>query len=380
MSLRLEGVRKLYPEFELRLDFTVQTGELLTLLGPSGCGKTTTLRMVAGFLQPDAGRIEIAGRPVERTPPHLRGIGIVFQDYALFPHLNVFDNVAFGPRMHGWSARRTRDRVRMLLRLVRLQGFEGRRVTTLSGGEQQRVALARALAPGPRLLLLDEPLSALDAGLRRSLREEIRRIQDELRLTTLYVTHDQEEALALSDRIAVMREGRIEQIGTPQEVYHRPANLFVAGFVGEANLLPGRLADSEDAARSSDAPSAAPAVAGAGGGFVRVQTALGVFRAAGGPGAAGYGPAGRPAGGAAPVILFFRPERCRLGAGENRIRGEVESVEYLGGGLRLALRAGGHRLVLRAPDAPGLDRAPRRGEPAELGFDARDCWLLPASG
>ncbi len=376
MSLVLAGVRKLYPEFELRLDLAVGPGELLTLLGPSGCGKTTTLRMVAGFLEPDTGRIEIAGRPVDGVPPHLRGTGIVFQDYALFPHLSVSGNVAFGPRMHGWPPARTGERVRELLRLVHLEGYERRKVTRLSGGEQQRVALARALAPEPGLLLLDEPLSALDAKLRRSLRAEIRRIQRETRLTTLYVTHDQEEALALSDRVAVMRRGRIEQIGTPWEVYHRPSSLFVAGFVGEANLLPGRLAGGADAG-DVDAGEAAP-------GWARVRTELGDFRVPGE--AAGACPAPGAAGGE--VYLFFRPEKCRLAgalpvpsaggrAAENRFRAEVLSTEYLGDAFRAEMRAdgrggGGRRLVIRSADPP------RRGEVLEIAVDARDCWLLPA--
>jgi ABC-type Fe3+/spermidine/putrescine transport system ATPase subunit len=359
VSLRLSGVRKLYPEFELALDFEVAKGELLTLLGPSGCGKTTTLRMVAGFISPDAGRIEIGGAQVERLPPHRRGVGIVFQDYALFPHLSVAGNVGFGPRMHGWSARRTRERVRALLRIVRLEGYERRKVATLSGGEQQRVALARALAPGPGLLLLDEPLSALDARLRHNLRAEIRRIQDELRLTTLYVTHDQEEALALSDRVAVMRAGRIEQIGPPREVYHRPRNLFVAGFVGAANLIPGRLA-------------------GLDGRRVRVRTELGVLRAPGEALPDGIAAEGAAAGGAGGTVLFVRPERCRIGRGGNRVRGRVESVEYLGGSVRLEVQAGERRLRVELPDsAAGKEGMPARGETVEIGFEVEDCWLLP---
>ena len=176
MSLRLQGVRKSYPELTIRLDLEARRGELLTLLGPSGCGKTTSLRLVAGFLQPDAGRILIAGRSVEGEPPHRRRIGIVFQDYALFPNLNVLDNVCFGPAVQGWERRQARARGRELLEMVHLGGYERRRVHTLSGGERQRVALARALAPRPRLLLLDEPLSALDARLRRSLRLEIQAV------------------------------------------------------------------------------------------------------------------------------------------------------------------------------------------------------------
>ncbi len=253
MSLRLQGVRKSYPEFTIHLDLQARRGEMLTLLGPSGCGKTTSLRLVAGFLHPEAGRILIGGKSVEGEPPHRRRIGIVFQDYALFPNLNVLDNVCFGPAVQGWERGRSRARGRELLELVHLAGYERRRVNTLSGGERQRVALARALAPRPRLLLLDEPLSALDAKLRRSLRQEIQAVQRELAVTTVYVTHDQEEALAISDRIAVMRAGRIEQIGSPEEVYRRPASLFVAGFIGQANLIPGTV---REARRASSATAA----------------------------------------------------------------------------------------------------------------------------
>ena len=190
MGLRLQRVLKLYSDFRLELDFEVRPGELLTLLGPSGCGKSTTLRIVAGFISPDRGEILMGGRRIDGLPPHRRGIGIVFQDYALFPHLSVADNVAFGPHVQGWSGARAAARVEELLGLVSLGGYGRRKVTLLSGGEQQRVALARALAPNPKLLLLDEPLSALDARLRQGLRGEIRRIQRELGLTTVYVTHD----------------------------------------------------------------------------------------------------------------------------------------------------------------------------------------------
>lgn len=349
MSLRLEGVKKGYPEFTIRLDLEVRPGELLTLLGPSGCGKTTSLRLVAGFLQPEAGHIRIGGQAVEGEPPHRRRIGIVFQDYALFPNLNVLDNVCFGPAVQGWERGRARTRGRELLSMVHLAGYERRRVHTLSGGERQRVALARALAPRPRLLLLDEPLSALDAKLRQSLRLEIQAVQRELAVTTVYVTHDQEEALAISDRIAVMREGRIEQLGSPEEVYRRPASLFVAGFIGQANLIPGTVLARD-------------------GRLTVLQTALGRFAA--------------PAGGRAPAagerrVLFFRPEAARLGrkAG-NRFHGRILRREYLGSQVQAVVEAGDQRLVLSAPQGPGKEVLPAGGR-VEFTVDPLACWLLP---
>jgi ABC-type Fe3+/spermidine/putrescine transport system ATPase subunit len=347
MSLRLQGVRKSYPEFTIHLDLQARRGEMLTLLGPSGCGKTTSLRLVAGFLHPEAGRILIGGKSVEGEPPHRRRIGIVFQDYALFPNLNVLDNVCFGPAVQGWERGRSRARGRELLELVHLAGYERRRVNTLSGGERQRVALARALAPRPRLLLLDEPLSALDAKLRRSLRLEIQAVQRELAVTTVYVTHDQEEALAISDRIAVMRAGRIEQIGSPEEVYRRPASLFVAGFIGQANLIPGTVLELRD-------------------GLAVLKTPLGRLEA--------------PAGEAPPArgerrVLFFRPEAARLaGKVGNRFHGRVVAQEYLGSQVEAVVEADGHRLVLAVPTGLG---ALTPGEAVRFAVDPRACWLLP---
>lgn len=221
------------------VSFSIERGELLTLVGPSGCGKTTTLRVIAGFLESDQGDVLMDGISILSLPPHKRNIGFVFQDYALFPHMNVYDNINFGLRMHDWGKVPARNRVDELLSLVHLEGLEERGIGELSGGEKQRVALARALAPEPDLLLLDEPLSALDARLRDELRREIKRIQRELGLTVIYVTHDQEEALSLSSVIAVMNAGRIEQIGKPVDVYRNPATLFTAKFLGSANLLRG---------------------------------------------------------------------------------------------------------------------------------------------
>ncbi len=304
MSLRIEKIHKGYPDFQLDLDLVVRQGEFLVLLGPSGCGKTTTLRLLGGFVEPDSGSLHIDGKRVDTVPAHRRRIGLVFQDYALFPHLNVRDNIAFGLRMQGWEDRAIKTRVEELLRLVSLEGYGRRKISLLSGGEQQRVALARALAPRPSLLLLDEPLSALDARLRKDLRTEIKRIQRELGVTTIYVTHDQEEALVLGDRIAVMRNGRIEQIDAPEAMYNKPSNLFVAGFLGQANLLRGR-------------------VTGWDADLAEVETAVGELRVSSTP-RRGNNPGDE-------VLLFFRPEHCDLSDSVvNRFSGQVVHREYLG--------------------------------------------------
>ncbi|MEX0945926.1 MAG: ATP-binding cassette domain-containing protein, partial [Acidimicrobiia bacterium] len=221
------------------VDLYVKPGEFFSLLGPSGCGKTSTLRMVAGFERPTSGRVLIDGKDMADTPPHQRPVNTVFQNYALFPHLNVGENVAFGLRYKSLSKPETATRVGKALELVRLAGFEKRRPTQLSGGQQQRVALARSLVLSPSVLLLDEPLGALDAKLRKALQIELKALQEEVGITFIYVTHDQEEALTMSDRLAVMSQGRIEQVGTPSEVYEQPANAYVADFLGLSNLIPG---------------------------------------------------------------------------------------------------------------------------------------------
>jgi spermidine/putrescine transport system ATP-binding protein len=236
----IEHVTKRFGDFVAvdAADFAITRGEFFSMLGPSGCGKTTTLRMIAGFEQPTAGRITLEGRDVSRVPPYKRNVNTVFQHYALFPHMSVFDNVAFGPRSKRVKRSEIASRVRELLEVVRLSDFADRRPGQLSGGQQQRVALARALVNYPSALLLDEPLGALDLKLRQAMQLELKRIQREVGITFVYVTHDQEEALTMSDRIAVMNDGEVEQIASPEEIYSSPASVFVASFIGVANLLP----------------------------------------------------------------------------------------------------------------------------------------------
>ena len=243
----LDAVRKEFGRFVAvqSADLTIGRGEFFAMLGPSGCGKTTTLKMIAGFEQPTSGRVLLEGVDVSRVPPHKRNVNTVFQQYALFPHLNVAQNVAFGPRAKKQAASSYRTRVDEMLAMVRLREFADRKPAQLSGGQQQRVALARALVNYPSALLLDEPLAALDLKLREAMQLELKRVQREVGITFVFVTHDQGEALTMSDRIAVMSEGVIEQVGTPEDIYRRPASLFVAGFIGSANLLPGTVSGHE---------------------------------------------------------------------------------------------------------------------------------------
>ena len=217
----------------------IRDKEFITLLGPSGCGKTTTLRIIAGFLEPDAGEIVFEGKRINGVPAYKRQVNTIFQRYALFPHLNVYENIAFGLRVKKLKEKEIKETVTEMLSLVNLEGFEKRSVSTLSGGQQQRVAIARAIANKPKVLLLDEPLAALDLKLRKDMQKELRRIQRQLGITFIFVTHDQEEALTMSDRVVVMDKGKIQQIGTPQDIYNEPKNAFVADFIGESNILDG---------------------------------------------------------------------------------------------------------------------------------------------
>lgn len=244
--LALEGVTKSFDSTPILKGVSLSVGraEFLTFLGPSGCGKTTTLRLIAGFEQPDSGRVLLAGEDVTALPPYRRDVHTVFQHYALFPHYDVFDNVAFGLRLKKLPEAQIKERVASALALVKLSGFERRRTTSLSGGQMQRIAMARALVGRPRLLLLDEPLGALDLKLRREMQLELKAIQKSLGIAFIYVTHDQEEAMTMSDRIAVFNQGRIEQLGAPAEIYERPRTRFVADFIGSANVFSARLLDS----------------------------------------------------------------------------------------------------------------------------------------
>ncbi|CCK31509.1 Spermidine/putrescine import ATP-binding protein PotA [Streptomyces davaonensis JCM 4913] len=303
------------------LDLTVRPGELLALLGPSGCGKTTALRMLAGFEHPDSGAVLVDGEDVTRVPAHRRDAGMVFQSYSLFPHLDAVDNVAFGLRMRKVSTAQRRARAAELLELVGLADKGGRYPHQLSGGQQQRVALARALALRPRVLLLDEPLSALDAKVRLTLREEIRRLQQELGITTLFVTHDQEEALSMADRVAVMRAGRLEQCAEPAELYGRPATAFVAEFVGTMSRVPGKV--SKD-----------------------VVEVLGQRL-----------PVDGPVPASADVDVLVRPEAVRVQADEDG-DGRVVAAAFLGAVTRVTVRlADGTEVKADLAEAPSLGAA-----------------------
>jgi putative spermidine/putrescine transport system ATP-binding protein len=297
------------------LDLVVAQGEFVTLLGPSGCGKTTTLNMIAGFLTPDAGSISLQGRAVQSLPPFRRDLGLVFQDYALFPHMTVAENVGFGLRMRRVARDEIERRVAEALELVQLSGLGERRPLQLSGGQRQRVALARALVIRPAMLLLDEPLSNLDLKLREEMRVEISALQRRLGIATVFVTHDQGEALTMSDRIAVMREGHVEQIGTPADIYERPATRFVAGFIGSINMLPAR--------RVAVAPD----------GLVGVQTAVG-------PATVRVASSSRPM---TDIILAIRPERLKLSAAGDMPAdatcwpARVERMVYLGARIEMQI-------------------------------------------
>ena len=248
VSVRIEGLKKSFDRVDALkgLNLEIAPSELFTLLGPSGCGKTTLLRLIAGLEKPDSGRIFFDDEDVTDLPPHKRKIALVFQSYALFPFLNVFDNIAYGLRILKLSKKEIEERVREAISLVRLEGMEKRRIDQLSGGQRQRVAVARAIVIRPRVLLMDEPLSNLDAKLRVEMRSDIKQLQRRLNTTTIYVTHDQEEALSISTRIGVMSSGRLLQIGTPMEIYSRPKNSFVADFIGSTNILPAKLIKRED--------------------------------------------------------------------------------------------------------------------------------------
>jgi putative spermidine/putrescine transport system ATP-binding protein len=348
--LEIENLRKSFGQVAVvqHFDLAIQRGEFVSFLGPSGCGKTTTLRMVAGFEQPTSGAIRINDKDVTGLRPNQRNVGMVFQSYALFPNMTVADNVGFGLKVAKRPTAEIRPRVEEMLKLIKLPTHAGRYPYQLSGGQQQRVALARALAVKPQVLLLDEPLSALDAKIRISLREEIRSVQRSLGITTIYVTHDQEEALSMSDRIVVMNEGRVEQIGTPFEIYNFPRTRFVASFVGTLNILRGRVVDPATGRIAIDGQEVV----------------------------AGRGLADAKAGDIRSVAL--RPEAVTLQdqrADRNKLNGTIEEVSFLGSIVRIRVRFKESAISLDTFNNPG-SAPPERGQAATVSFAREDLLAL----
>jgi spermidine/putrescine transport system ATP-binding protein len=336
------------------LDLVIPGGEFFSLLGPSGCGKTTTLRLIAGFEQPTDGRILLDGADVAYTPPHKRNVNTVFQNYALFPHLNVFDNLAFGLRRAKRPKDEVRSRVARALELVQLSGYEKRKSSQLSGGQQQRVALARALILNPAVLLLDEPLGALDAKLRKALQIELKALQQEVGITFLYVTHDQEEALTMSDRLAVMNAGRVEQVGAPQDVYEDPQTVFVADFLGASNLMDATAKGTSD-------------------GRCLVAVERFELEARGG---------GSDVTGPAKIVI--RPERIELEphgspAGPNRLPGMVERLVYIGSAVQIIVRAATGETLQALVQNTGNPLPYEQGTPVQVYLPADALRVLPAA-
>ncbi|MCK2242499.1 MULTISPECIES: ABC transporter ATP-binding protein [unclassified Crossiella] len=345
------------------VDLRVHEGEFFSVLGPSGCGKTTLLRMIAGFADPDAGRIELDGVSMVGVPPYRRDVNTVFQSYALFPHLSVWDNVAYGLRRKKLRGAELRQRVGEHLDLVQLSGFARRRPAQLSGGQQQRVAIARALAAQPRLLLLDEPLGALDAQLRKQMQIELMRIQREVGTTFLYVTHDQEEALVLSHRIAVLNAGKVEQVGYPEDVYERPATRFVAGFIGTSNILDATVSGSADGWLELATP-----------GVTRLRAQA----------------PGRALGHGEPVAVTVRPEKLHLydldgaeqpPAGWCALAGTVLDVVYTGLSTQYVIDVpGGGQLVAFVQNTRRISDAGTPGQPVRLAWDPEYTVVLGEQG
>ncbi len=352
-AVKLSGITKRFGEFVAVDDLSLEiwAGEFFSLLGPSGCGKTTTLRMIAGFEEPTRGEISVAGEPVRGVPPYRRPVNTVFQSYAIFPHLDVFDNVAFGLRRSGVKGEELRQRVTEACAMVQLEGFEKRKPGMLSGGQQQRVALARALVNRPKVLLLDEPLGALDLKLRKEMQLELKSLQHEVGITFVYVTHDQEEALTMSDRIAVMNEGKVQQVADPATLYELPKNRFVANFIGQTNVFSGTVESvSEDKVTlRTHVGARVEAVAPQG---VTVEVGLEAHAA-------------------------VRPEKVRLGAdGDNVLSVRIKQVVYLGVSTQyIAELEGGAALVLyqqNIHDGTG----PAEGDEVSVAWDARNCRVL----
>jgi len=348
--LELKGLQKDFGTLRVVKDFNlnIEQGEFVSFLGPSGCGKTTVLRMVAGFEEPSAGSIGVGGKDVTRLKTSQRDMGMVFQAYALFPNMTVAQNIGFGLKVRGASSSDISARVAEMLKLIQLDQLADRYPYQLSGGQQQRVALARALAPQPKVLLLDEPLSALDAKVRVSLRDEIRVIQKRLGITTIFVTHDQEEALSISDRVIVMYQGKAEQVGTPFEIYNRPATKFVANFVGTLNVLEGTVTDPASGAVQVGANS------------VMLKGKLN----------------GSKAGDT--VSLALRPEAISLGRQPGRdatLGGEISEVSFLGSVIRVRVGVGKDRVSLDTFNSPASP-PPTVGDKAEISFSPEDVLVL----
>jgi spermidine/putrescine transport system ATP-binding protein len=352
--ITLEHVSKRYGDYVAvhEAHFAIGQGEFFSMLGPSGCGKTTTLRMIAGFEQPTTGEILLEGKDVSRVPPYRRNVNTVFQHYALFPHMSVRDNVAFGPRSKKLAEPEVTKRVKELLEVVRLTTFADRTPSQLSGGQQQRVALARALVNYPSALLLDEPLGALDLKLRQAMQIELKRIQREVGITFIYVTHDQEEALTMSDRIAVMNEGRVEQIGTPEEIYHTPASVFVASFIGVANLLPATVVGVMDKRIAAKV----------GGGHMVEATFTGSAKEP------------RPG---SQATLMIRPERLRLNANGGGVPVTLQTAVFQGPVIRCILRTQDGNDVVAHVGSEGVRPVLEPGRSYTLSWDAEAALLLP---
>ncbi len=359
VHVEFKGVSKSYDGRTLvieDLDLRIRQGEFVTLLGPSGSGKTTILMMLAGFQTPTSGEILLEGRPIQDLPPRRRGIGMVFQNYALFPHMTVGANLAFPLEVRGMGAEECRERVDRALRLVRLEGFADRRPGQLSGGQQQRVAIARALGFEPGLVLMDEPLGALDRSLREEMQYEIRRIHRSLAVTVVYVTHDQQEAMVMSDRIAVLRGGVVEQIATPEQLYEEPERAFVARFIGENNQLHGRVVSmvNEDICEVET------------GGFK-----LRALRAV-------------PCGAGDDITLSIRPERVAInpdpGRYRNEVSGTVEDMTFLGDHLRIRLAACGRKdFIATIPNILGHGGL-IEGDTVRVAWTVSDCRALNYEG
>jgi spermidine/putrescine transport system ATP-binding protein len=352
VAVELAGVTKRFGQFVAVDDLTldIYEGEFFSLLGPSGCGKTTTLRMIAGFEEPTEGGISVAGNPVRGVPPYRRPVNTVFQSYAIFPHLNVFDNVAFGLRRAGVKGEELRSRVTDACEMVQLSGFEKRKPSMLSGGQQQRVALARALVNRPRVLLLDEPLGALDLKLRKEMQLYLKDLQHEVGITFIYVTHDQEEALTMSDRIAVMNEGKVQQVADPPTLYERPNKRFVADFIGQTNVFSGKV-EAVDGSR-----------------VTLVTTSGEKIEATAGEAEVGVGEA---------VHAAVRPEKVRFGGeGDNVLGVRIHQIVYLGVSTQyMADLPDGEKLVLYQQNT-AEEEHPEIGDEARVSWDARNCLIL----